>query len=91
MNSANFKYPLSGSKTCCQGLVAFGFLIKTVLLSFKALIVSGIILSFAQSPPPITLPALAEAIPKKDFDSSLYQKLFLQLLTANSNAALLAL
>ena len=37
----------------------FGFLIITGLPDMAALTQSGIILSFAKSPPPITLPALA--------------------------------
>ena len=28
---ARFKYPLKGSSTCCHGLVAFGFLISTLV------------------------------------------------------------
>ena len=58
----NNKYPLRGSKTCCHGLVAFGFLNLIVLFSCQAFIKSGTILSFAQSPPPITFPALTEHI-----------------------------
>ena len=54
----NVRYPDKGSKTCCHGLVAFGHLILTVSFFDHALTVSTIILSFAQSPPPITFPAL---------------------------------
>ena len=62
------KYPEIGSKTCCQGLVAFGLLISTFSFLFQALMQSAIILSFAQSPPPITFPALPTA--KITFDLS---------------------
>ena len=55
------------------------------------LITSGKILSLAQSPPPITLPDLAEAINKLDPFLSKPQKLSLQLDSAISVAALLAL
>ena len=51
-----------GSKTCCQGLVNVGFLISKVFLNFILLIMSGINLFSAQSPPPITFPALAVLI-----------------------------
>ena len=51
-----------GSSTCCQGLVEFGFLIDNLLFLLHESIASGTILSLPQSPPPITLPALAEAI-----------------------------
>ena len=61
---ANNKYPLSGSKTCCHGLVAIGFLKKTLSFFDQLLTVSGTIRSCAQSPPPITLPALTVHIPK---------------------------
>ena len=58
LNNHKFK----GSNTCCQGLVDFGFRIN-ILLFFKIdFIQSGINLSFDQSPPPITLPALATHI-----------------------------
>ena len=45
-------------RTCCQGLVEFGFLTLTKFPFDQALIQSGIILFFDQSPPPITFPAL---------------------------------
>ena len=54
--------PFNGSITCCHGLLAFGFLIEMVFLLDNDLITSGIIRSLDQSPPPITLPALAVAI-----------------------------
>ena len=57
----NNKYPPNGSKTCCHGLVDFGDLIETFSDFDQALIQSGTILDLAQSPPPITLPALAVA------------------------------
>jgi len=53
----NNKYPLNGSKTCCQGRVDSGCLITTGLFLIHALTASGIIRSSAQSPPPITFPA----------------------------------
>ena len=59
---ANSKYPERGSRTCCHGLVAFGFLIFTISPLLQERIQSGIILSLAQSPPPITFPALATPI-----------------------------
>ena len=52
------KYPDIGSRTCCQGLVALGLLTINVSLLIIDLITSGIILFLAQSPPPITFPAL---------------------------------
>ena len=55
-------YPFKTSSTCCQGLVELGFLIKTFLFFDQFLIQSGISLFSDQSPPPITLPALAVAI-----------------------------
>ena len=39
-----------------------GFLIKNLVFFSHAFTMSGIILSFAQSPPPITLPARKETI-----------------------------
>ena len=63
--SANLKYPDNGSITCCQGLVEDGFLIIIFLPSYSALTISGTILFFAQSPPPITFPALALENAKK--------------------------
>ena len=53
------KYPLRASNTCCQGLVECGLLILTDLFLDQALTQSGINLFEDQSPPPITLPALA--------------------------------
>ena len=47
--------------TCCHGLMAFGFRIAISRLLSNARMQSGIILSSAQSPPPITFPALAVA------------------------------
>ena len=61
--SARTKYPFIGSKTCCQGLLNPGFLILINLFLSSELIVSGISLLGDQSPPPITLPALADATP----------------------------
>ena len=58
---ASAKYPFITSKTCCQGLVEERFLILTGLFLDQALTQSGINLSFDQSPPPITFPALATA------------------------------
>ena len=58
-------------------------------LLFKDWIASGTNLFFDQSPPPITFPALAVAIDNKFLEEE--QKLDLQLDTANSTAALLAL
>ena len=55
----NHKLPL---KHLCQGLVEFGLRIITVLFFAYDLIQSGINLSFDQSPPPITFPALATHI-----------------------------
>jgi CDP-glucose 4,6-dehydratase len=66
-----FKYPLNGSRACCQGLVALGLRISTLLLSLQDFIQSTTILSFAQSPPPITLPALPIA-------SVIFDSLFLK-------------
>ena len=60
--SAKDKYPLRGSKTCWKGLVDSGDFIITDIFWDQAFTQSGTILSFAQSPPPMTLPALAEAI-----------------------------
>jgi hypothetical protein len=57
------KYPFNKSKICCQGRVAFGLLNINFLFKITDLIKSGIILSFDQSPPPITFPALAETTP----------------------------
>jgi len=54
--------PPSGSNTCCQGRTAAGLRTATGFCASSALIISGIILSFAQSPPPITLPARVLAI-----------------------------
>ena len=54
------KYPEIGSKTCCQGLVALGLRIISCDFFAKDLIVSGTILFFFMSPPPITFPALVE-------------------------------
>ena len=59
---AKERYPLNGSNTCWNGLVEFGDLISTGISFDHALMQSGTILFSAQSPPPITLPALAEAI-----------------------------
>ena len=56
---AKIKYPLKGSRTCCQGLLNFGFLKYIDLPLNNDLIPSGINLFADQSPPPITLPALA--------------------------------
>ena len=61
-SSANVKYPDSGSSTCCQGRIALGNLTSTGVFDPNPLRASGTILSAAQSPPPITLPALALAI-----------------------------
>ena len=55
----SFRYPKSGSRTCCHGLIEAGLLIMVFLFLLHALIISGINLSFDQSPPPITLPARA--------------------------------
>ena len=60
--SARIIYPARGSITCCQGLVDSGFLISILLFLTNALDISGTILLADQSPPPITLPARAEAI-----------------------------
>ena len=56
---AKLRYPDRGSNTCCQGLVDSGFLNITFSPFAQDLIQSGIILFGAQSPPPITFPALA--------------------------------
>ena len=45
-----------------QGLVEFGLRKSRTSPLDQALIQSGMILSAAQSPPPITFPALADAI-----------------------------
>ena len=58
--SANFIYPLRGSRTCWNGLVDSGDFMLTGIFFTHALTQSGTILFSAQSPPPITLPALAE-------------------------------
>ena len=55
----NSKYPITGSRTCCHGRVAKGFLISKVLFSSQQFTASGINLFSDQSPPPITFPALA--------------------------------
>ena len=60
---AKIKYPFKGSKTCCHGLLKFGFLSTIVFLELIDLIQSGINLLSDQSPPPITLPALPVDIP----------------------------
>ena len=60
---AKNKYPFNGSKTNCQGLLKLGFLISIFLFFIKDLITSGIRRFVDQSPPPITLPALAEETP----------------------------
>ena len=52
--------------TCCHGLMALGYLIITGLFSNHALTISGNNLFAAQSPPPITLPALAVANPTSE-------------------------
>ena len=57
---AKDKYPLRGSRTCWNGLVDSGEFIFTGLFFIHAFMQSGTILFWAQSPPPITLPALAE-------------------------------
>ena len=54
-------YPYKASRTCCQGLVASGFLIITFLFLDHDLTQSGMRRFSDQSPPPITLPALATA------------------------------
>ena len=59
---AKITYPDITSKTCCQGLVEFGFLIFNILFCDHFVTQSGIILFGDQSPPPITFPALAIAI-----------------------------
>ena len=56
---ASFKYPFKGSKTCCHGLVASGERKFTIFLLVQDLMQSGTNLFSDQSPPPITLPALA--------------------------------
>jgi len=58
---ANNKYPDNGSKTCCHGLIEFGLWITTFLFFCIDLIISGMILFFLKSPPPITFPALTLA------------------------------
>src|SRR5690242_18862559 len=60
--AASHKYPLRGSSTCCHGRVAV--LLRTPIArdADKARMQSGTMRSSAQSPPPITLPALALAI-----------------------------
>ena len=77
-----------GSKTCCQGLTAFGFLIIIGSLLSNAFNISGIILSLAQSPPPITLPALTEA---QETLEELLKKEFLYEDVINSEQPLLLL
>ena len=66
---AKVKYPLRGSNTCWKGLVDSGDFMITGIFLFHAFMQSGTILFSAQSPPPITLPALAEQslIPLDDF------------------------
>ena len=49
-------------KICCHGFVDWGFLIKTFLSLDQDFTQSGINLFSDQSPPPITLPALATPI-----------------------------
>ena len=48
--------------TCCHGRVASGLRITMSCLLTIDLTISGIIRLTAQSPPPITLPALTDAI-----------------------------
>ena len=61
-NCPNNKYPERGSKTCCHGLTLLGFLSDNFLFFDIAIAMSLKILSFVQSPPPKTFPALADAI-----------------------------
>ena len=56
---ARIKYPFKGSRTCCQGLLKFGLRITIVFFLIIDLMQSGIKRFSDQSPPPITLPALA--------------------------------
>src|SRR5262249_49914300 len=60
--AASHKYPLRGSSTCCHGLV--DILLRTGIDCpiCRARTQSGKILSRAQSAPPMTLPARADAI-----------------------------
>src|SRR5258706_14683192 len=60
--SPSRRYPLSGSSTCCQGRVELGFRTAIGELFCRSRIQSGTIRFLLQSPPPITLPARAEAI-----------------------------
>ena len=54
-----------------QGLIDFGFLNIIGFLFSIAFIQSGIILSFDQSPPPITFPALKQITDlSKDFEKN---------------------
>mgnify|MGYP003345580650 CR=1 FL=1 len=59
---AKVMYPFKTSRTFCHGRVELGFLINTFSFFDQAFIQSGTIRSSDQSPPPITLPALADAI-----------------------------
>ena len=78
-------YPLSGSRTCCQGLVDLGFLMISCLLPSIDLIISGIRRLFDQSPPPITFPAL-------QIPTLIFFKFLIYVLTSNNyNFALDAL
>ena len=57
--------PHSGSSTCCHGRTASGLRITTASPAAHARIMSGTSRSGAQSPPPITFPARAEATPTR--------------------------
>jgi len=59
------EFDANQTRSYAQGLVDLGFLIIAFLFFAQALMQSGINLSLDQSPPPITLPALAT--PKKTF------------------------
>ena len=64
--SATRRYPASGSRTCCHGRTASGDLTRRGFCESSVRRKSGISLSCAQSPPPMTLPALPVASPIPD-------------------------
>ena len=73
---ANNKYPFKASRTCCHGLVEFGFLTKTFLFFDQDFTESGISRSSDQSPPPTTFPALAIPINTFVFLAGKYEVMY---------------
>src|ERR1035437_3911605 len=66
--AARSKYPDSGSSTCCQGRVDSGCRSSIAPFAAAARTQSGTIRSRDQSPPPITLPARADAAPQSSIE-----------------------